>query len=1173
MAIQSSFKQQCPSCEAMVPIRDPKLIGRKIDCPKCKYRFVVEEPVEDVEEAEEKPSAKKGKGGSTGITAKKPANGKAVKPSAKRRDDDDEDQEDAKPKKKKSGGSGMLIVGIALAAVALIALAVGGYMIWGGSEKEPASNNPSGKPLTSVTPSGGGSEKEGDVKPPEQKGPPKDTVKAKQEDVTNLLPNDTQAVVNLPLEHLFANDKIHQGLLNTPGAFHEGAFQRVWGIAPTDVSRVVLGVNPQRKTVFSVMRTAQALKEDQIVAALKLRPEQPIGGMKYYLVKKPFDALSNFLLKGGVHHDTVALHFMDPITVVCADVGLIQQFLQEKGQPKQLSKPPVEEPRGGGMQGGPPGGMQGGPPGGMQGGPPGGPPGAPGGGKPPLGGPGGNPGNQPPGAPGGNPGNQPPNAPGGDAPGGGAPGGNQPPGAPGGGAPGGGPGGQQPPGAMNPGMMPPGMFGGGRGSTSDAAPVSTSYMSVDPQLKAVLDQVEKVDKSNEKQKVLFSFALSKAAFTAGPPTNTTQSEMGDIPLPLLVFILKLKKSYDPKALAVGVTEFGESQVSATFAVATKDVKSVQPLQTELSTEITKIVTEKGLDVVSKNPVGRNMPGMPPGMQPPGGFGGMQPPGGFGGMPPPGGGMQPPGGGMQPPPGGGGFGGVPPGGPFPPGMQPPGEDKKEEEKGKNGNYLFWSKENVLALGVNWTINQEIYGKLGQILELFGISIRSASAMVDAKSHLHELAVAVQKYLDKEGHFPRGAVPRAPDAQRVLDWRPDQRLSWMTQLLPYLANGEYKDIKFDYNKGWHEDFTNAKAGFAVIPQFVVPIKSDKEDYFYVQYPNLPAEGRFVEKWAATHFVGMAGVGLDAAEYRADDATTAKLRGVFGYDRETKKDDIKDGLENTIAVIQVPPTPKSPWIAGGGSTVRGVSQDLDCVQPFVCTEYQGKRGTFAIMADGKVRFIPATIDPKTFQAMCTIAGGERIKNLDDIAPEVPPPEEDAAGPELKAEQPAPPPVDAKQGEGAVKRELPAGWKEIVSKEGRFRVAVPPGTAKENTMRVPSAIGELVMHQMGIELPGNVGAFMVQYTDLPAKVDDVDAFLKNAQEGMLGRAPGGRVSNEKKITFSGRPGREFEVLVPGKSSIKSRICLDNNRFYVLGLYCSPGKVPEKDFQTFIDSFQITTP
>src|SRR5207248_4926976 len=45
MAISASFKQQCPSCEALVPIKDGSLIGKKVDCPKCKYRFVVEDPV------------------------------------------------------------------------------------------------------------------------------------------------------------------------------------------------------------------------------------------------------------------------------------------------------------------------------------------------------------------------------------------------------------------------------------------------------------------------------------------------------------------------------------------------------------------------------------------------------------------------------------------------------------------------------------------------------------------------------------------------------------------------------------------------------------------------------------------------------------------------------------------------------------------------------------------------------------------------------------------------------------------------------------------------------------------------------------------------------------------------------------------------------------------------
>src|SRR5947209_13066142 len=94
MAASAGFKQQCPSCEAMVPIKDPSFIGRKIDCPKCKYRFVVEDPGADEEDAgdeaaDEAPAkgAKAKKGGkpsATGVTAKKPANGKAAAPGKKK---------------------------------------------------------------------------------------------------------------------------------------------------------------------------------------------------------------------------------------------------------------------------------------------------------------------------------------------------------------------------------------------------------------------------------------------------------------------------------------------------------------------------------------------------------------------------------------------------------------------------------------------------------------------------------------------------------------------------------------------------------------------------------------------------------------------------------------------------------------------------------------------------------------------------------------------------------------------------------------------------------------------------------------------------------------------------------------------------------------------------------
>ena len=52
---------------------------------------------------------------------------------------------------------------------------------------------------------------------------------------------------------------------------------------------------------------------------------------------------------------------------------------------------------------------------------------------------------------------------------------------------------------------------------------------------------------------------------------------------------------------------------------------------------------------------------------------------------------------------------------------------------------------------------------------------------------------------------------------------------------------------------------------------------------------------------------------------------------------------------------------------------------IKPFVCTERDvlGKRvkGTYAIMADGTVRFIPETIADEAFKALCTIAGGEKV------------------------------------------------------------------------------------------------------------------------------------------------------------------------------------------------------
>jgi hypothetical protein len=554
--------------------------------------------------------------------------------------------------------------------------------------------------------------------------------------------------------------------------------------------------------------------------------------------------------------------------------------------------------------------------------------------------------------------------------------------------------------------------------------------------------------------------------------------------------------------------------------------------------------------------------MPPAMQ---GRGGAMPPGmqGGGAMPPgmQGGGAMPPG--MQ----GGPTGGIP-------GAQAQEADQNQQEKGKQGNYEIWTKDNILALGFNLNLTPAQYAAVGNVLEIQGIYIRSLTAMSDQSSHIHELAAATQAYLAKNGHFPRGTVPRALDAMRAIEWRPDQRLSWMTQLLPYLANGEFNDvykmIDTDENrkKAWYEDAANIKAGVTVIPHYVAQIKTDNQLYFYVPYPNLPVKGL----WAATHYVGMAGVGLDAAEYRDGEAATAKKRGVFGYDRETKKADIKDGLEQTIVLIQVPPEPKSPWIAGGGSTVRGVSEDRDCVQPFVSTEYQGKPGTFAIMADGKVRFIPATINPETFRALCTIAGEDRIKDLDKVAPEVPPPEDTGDQPELKAVQSAPaspsPTVQETPEEAK-----PTGWTDYTSKEGGFLISLPSGKAVDQNPQMDTPVGKLSFHIHGVEIGANEAVFLTNYSDYPDVyvASGEEKMFDSAKTGLTTSMQGAKVSSESKVTIEGHPGREYLLDVTNGNHFKCRVFLVKNRVIMLLAGGKPGKVNDKDIQTFFDSFKLT--
>jgi hypothetical protein len=104
-----------------------------------------------------------------------------------------------------------------------------------------------------------------------------------------------------------------------------------------------------------------------------------------------------------------------------------------------------------------------------------------------------------------------------------------------------------------------------------------------------------------------------------------------------------------------------------------------------------------------------------------------------------------------------------------------------------------------------------------------------------------------------------------------------------------------------------------------------------------------------------------------------------GVFGYDRQTGLADIIDGAAFTMVVAESGRA-KGPWLAGGPATVRGLDPaDLPYIGPGC--QFGGLHepsGLHVALADGSVRFIRDTINPKVFEALSTIAGGEKCPRM---------------------------------------------------------------------------------------------------------------------------------------------------------------------------------------------------
>lgn len=235
-----------------------------------------------------------------------------------------------------------------------------------------------------------------------------------------------------------------------------------------------------------------------------------------------------------------------------------------------------------------------------------------------------------------------------------------------------------------------------------------------------------------------------------------------------------------------------------------------------------------------------------------------------------------------------------------------------------------------------------------------SVREPAARADCMNNLkqlmlglhsfHDTGVAnpIQSTGDKDAKikefYPAGCL--GPGSS------PEERLSWMVAVLPHVEQAQIYQ-QFDVEKGYSG---NSQPSLKRLKLFIC--KESKE---------AGTQDAF------THYVAMSGIGDESARQSAG----APGNGFMGYDRLTSIDMIKDGISNTIMLMETR-SDLGPWARGGSSTLRGFDPgaSLQSANP----PFGGHpAGICVAMGDGVVRFVRQSIVPKKLADAITIAGDE--------------------------------------------------------------------------------------------------------------------------------------------------------------------------------------------------------
>ena len=210
----------------------------------------------------------------------------------------------------------------------------------------------------------------------------------------------------------------------------------------------------------------------------------------------------------------------------------------------------------------------------------------------------------------------------------------------------------------------------------------------------------------------------------------------------------------------------------------------------------------------------------------------------------------------------------------------------------------------------------------------------------EGHLRTIGQGLGRYHDKEGAFPPGGVFQ-PDKDR----RQRGFHGWMTLILPYIGEEElYHRIDLDIP---YDDRANLAA-----------FEADVETFCASGTSRAKVHGGL----GVSHFAGVGG------DVEQADGNVARA-GLFGVNSKVRRDDVADGLSNTLAAGEIAdqlPAWGDPenWRTVG----KGINRDA---QGF---GNHDRSGACFLMADGSVHFFSNQTSVRVLNALSTRDGGEK-------------------------------------------------------------------------------------------------------------------------------------------------------------------------------------------------------